>query len=271
MLGAADRLIAYAQINDLVQPSKTKWGFLEGFRRANQDVDRTPESWLSDWSLSSRKSLEAAQSLSAAALSSESLYLQDVPSHAQICLETFQPDSQGGLGKQLASSLIDARDSGKQIWIKMESPQSLPPQASLLGSRRLGAAWWCSPPDDRQDWEAYCTTQEDWSSIILRSPEWDQWVWPWSCLVEQGLILCAQGKKPSASRFHPPPGWKDRRVAAWGVLGQRLWMSASQIIPDGGWEDLWIGLVCARIGLHGALANEGVRAINGAHKENDRV
>jgi hypothetical protein len=271
MLDAADRLIAYAKMQGLPQPSETRWGFLEGFRRADQDVDRLPGSWLSDWNAASRKSLTQARLLRTVALPHVAIDLQEMPGHPQSYMESFQPDAQGGLNKQLASSLIEARDAGKQIWIKMDAASSLPPAASLLGSRRLGASWWCQPPGDRQDWEAFCVAQEAWSSIILKSPEWDQWVWPWSCLIEQGLFLCAQGKKPVATRFHPPVGLKDRRIAAWGNLGQRLWVSASHILSDGGWEDLWIGLVCAQLGFGGALADEDVHAINGAHKENDRV
>lgn len=271
MLDAADRLIAYAKTQGLAMPSENKWGFLEGFRRADQDVDRLPGVWLLDWSTASRKSLESAIALRAMASPHPSIDMQEVPAHAHARLESFQQDAQGGLGKQLASSLIEARAAGQQAWIKMEAANFIPPAASLLGSRRLGAAWWCHPPEDRQDWEGFCSTQEEWSSIILKSAEWEQWVWPWSCLIEQGLFLCAQGKKPTPSRFHPPDGWRDRRVAAWGGLGHRLWVSAGQLIPDGGWEDLWIGLVCSQIGLKDALANERVHAINGAHKENDRV
>lgn len=271
MLDAADRLLAYAKAQGLAMPQGAAWGFLDGFRRADQDVDRTPSKWIEEWSAVSRKSLENAQLLRAQSIPGPEIDFSEMPGHAMAKVERFIQDAFGGLDKQLASSLIDAREGGFQAWIRMEEADSLPHHAALLSSRRLGAAWWCQPPNDRQDWEQFCLTQEKWSSVILKSPEWDQWVWPWGCMIEQGLRLCAEGKRPSVSRFSPPEGWRDRRVAAWGGLGHRIWVSAMEAVPDGGWEDLWIGLVCVQAGVCGTLAHEKYHAINGAHKENDRV
>lgn len=255
MLDLADRLIDYALAQGLPLPTERAWGFLEGLRRAEQDIDRTPSNWLDGWSPVSKKALENAVEFRKTTLPGVSLDLNGLPVHPLVQMELFHHDAMGNLEKSLASALIEARENGKQAWIKIKEHDNFPPEKSLLGALRLGASWWCEVPDNRQDWDQFCQMQEQWSSIILRSSEWNQWVWPWSCLIEQGLRLSLHGKKPIASRFSLPEGLKDRRIASWGTLGQKIWHSATDVIPDGGWEDLWIGLLYSQISARCALAN----------------
>lgn len=255
MLDLADRLIDYALSQGLSMPTDDTWGFLEGLRRAEQDIDRTPSNWLNEWSPVSKKALENAAKLRNSGLSDVVLDLNMLPDDPLVQMEFFQHDAMGNLEKSLASALIEARESGKQAWIKINDHSALPPEKSLLGALRLGASWWCEVPQGRQDWDEFCRTQEDWSLVVLRSSEWNQWVWPWSCLIEQGLRLSLNGKKPTPSRFTLPEGLKDRRVASWGTLGQRVWDSAVAVFPDGGWEDLWIGLLYSQVSARYAIAN----------------
>lgn len=247
MLDQVERLVAHAQSHGLAMPSKSSWGCLEGFRRAEQDVDRTPGNWLEWWSTASKMSLANAKERRYSRHGLPSVSLSDVVScdHQQVSIFSFERDAAGGLGKSLASHLIEARSLGRQGWIRLPA-SSFPLPAALEGSLKLGAAWKCEPPEDRVLWEAFCQSQAHWSEIILKSPSWDQWVWPWACMIEQGLVLCLEGKKPSASRMGPPEGWKDRKTAAWGSLGMRAWQSAQEI-SGGAWEDLWIGLLVDRL------------------------
>ena len=246
MLDQVDRLVSHALARGLTLPSRSTWGCLEGFRRADQDVDRTPGNWLDGWHPLSRASLEKAKAKRQSrrelpAITMDELFSCECKLVASF---PFERDANGGLDKRLASNLIEAREAGQQAWIKLPST-SFPLPPALDGSLRLGAAWWCEPPEDRAQWDAFAQSQSHWSEIILRSSSWDQWVWPWSSMIEQGLILCLHGKKPAASRLGPPDGWRDRKAAAWGGLGMKAWQSA-QDATEGMWEDMWIGLLVDR-------------------------
>lgn len=246
MLDQADRLITHALSHGLPMPSKCEWGFLEGFRRADQDVDRLPGNWLEGWHTLSRASLDRARSMRKDRKGLPSVCFSALPEAPVVSMHPFERDAiTGSLDKKLASALIDARSEGMQGWIRLPAGV-LPSPAAIEGSLRLGAAWWCEPPEEKAAWEAFCHSQDSWGEFILRSPDWDQWVWPWSCMIEQGLVLCLHGKRPMASRMASPQGWKDRRAAAWGSLGMRAWQSAVDI-SEGGWEDIWIGLLCDRM------------------------
>lgn len=246
MLDQADRLIAHALSNGLLVPTPSEWGFLEGFRRADQDVDRLPGNWLEGWHALSRASLDRAKALRKDRKGLPAVCFSSMPQAPVVSMHAFQSDPlSGGISKKLASALIDARSDGLQGWISLPAG-TLPSTAAIEGSLRLGAAWWCEPPEEKMAWEAFCQSHAAWGEFVLRSPDWDQWVWPWSCMIEQGLMLCLHGKRPMASRMSAPPGWKDRRAAAWGGLGMRAWQSAVDI-SEGGWEDLWIGLLCDRL------------------------
>lgn len=253
MLDQADRLVAYAIIQNLPMPSPTSWGFLEGFRRASQDIERIPGKWLNGWHPLSRTALEKAKAMKSPLQGLPVIAMNDLLQSEKMAAFAFERDASGRLDKRLASDLIETRDQGKQAWIKLPSGMEVSPLA-LEGALRIGAAWWCEPACERAAWDGYVQEQSQWSDTILRSSEWDQWVWPWCNLVEQGLRMCLHGKKPSAARFGFPEGWKDRRVAAWGTLGMKVWQSASEVVPE--WEDLWIGLLCDRVGLHAALADK---------------
>lgn len=251
MLDQADRLASYASLRGMSAPTKSSWGYLEGFRRADQDVDRSPGNWLEGWSSASRLSLANAKDRRHSRSGLVSVALQDLVScsHPNVVMTRFERDDQGGLDKKLASHLIEAREAGKQAWISLP-PLSFPLPLAMDGALKLGAAWWCTPPKDRCEWDEFAKSQAHWGENILKSPHWDQWVWPWSSMIEQGLLLCLQGVRPTASRFSPPEGWRDRRPAAWGSLGMVAWQSAQEI-SQGGWEDLWIGLLVDRLAQPG--------------------
>ena len=244
MLDQVDRLIDYALVRGLAMPSKSEWGFLEGFRRAEQDVDRVPGNWLDGWHPLSRAALEKAKASRMERKGLPAVSMGQMPSDVIVSMHAFERDVAGNLDKRLAGALIDARSDGQQGWIRLMS--GYPTPSCLEASLRLGAAWWCEPPEDKPHWDQYCLTQSRWSETILRSSDWDQWVWPWSCMIEQGLVLCLHGKRPMASRFCAPAGWKDRRAAAWGALGMRAWQSAMDV-SEGAWEDMWMGLLCDRL------------------------
>ena len=266
MLDLADRLVAYARANRLPFPTSHQWGFLEGLRRADQDVDRTPGKWRDGWNAASRQALQQAQVHRHARRSAHppcsfhDLGQNPHPTNRLV----FEREAGGGLSKQLAAGLIEVRESHQQAWIalpEMELPSASARQAAL----RLGAAWWvCAPA--RPLWDAYAHLQVEWGHVVLRSPEWDQWVWPWANLIEQGLRLCMMGKKPSASRFVAPEGCAEGKPAAWGSLAMRAWQGADGAL-DGGWEDMWIGLLCASALNPPALADQALHAINGTQGE----
>lgn len=244
MLDQADRLIAYSIAHGLPLPSRSEWGLLEGFRRAEQDVDRTPGNWLDGWHPHSLLALQKAKDSRLERTRLPEVDLGKLPDSSIVSMHSFERDASGHLDRKLAGALIDARQDGRQGWIKISS--ELPPHLCMEASLRIGASWWCEPPEEKAQWEAYCLSQAQWSEVILRSAQWDQMVWPWSCMIEQGLLLCLRGKKPMASRFSAPAGWKDRRAAAWGGLGMRAWQSSVEIV-EGAWEDIWIGILCDRL------------------------
>ena len=245
MFDVSHRLTLWAGQKKMPFPAAQQWGFLEGFRRADQDVDRLPGNWIETWHETVQSSLGRAHHVyqnhpPERTVIDFSHFEKDVQ-NGKILLLDYAPDHAAGLDKQLSAKLIEGKDHHQQIWINLPD-QSFPSPLALQASLRLGAAWWCSPPVQKSDWELYVEQQEKWSDTILRNPNWDQWVWPWGQFIEQGLRLYAQGQKPSAQKFTPPEGWSDRRQAGWGSLGMKVWTSAQKSSEEI-WEDRWIGVL----------------------------
>lgn len=210
-----------------------------------------PGDWMAQWNPASLKSLEQAGALR------QSLWKTPSPPEQRECMP-YEQDGDGRLTKRLASRLIEIRDEGKQAWIELGQGE-FPSTQALEASRRIGIGWHCSPPtSDRASWDAYSDAMEKWSCVLLRNPEWAQWVWPWADMVEQALWTQIHGRRPSSSTFAAPEGASERRSACWGPVGARVWKSATAFFPDGEWEDLWIGLLCHRLGLGGGLRHSQV-------------
>lgn len=245
MFDAAQRLQKWVSQHQLPLPSSHQWGFLEGFRRAEQDVDRHPGNWVETWheiiQKNYHRALDQYQSKPIGMSGIDFEHFDLLRESGKISLLDYAPDAISGLDKRLSSQLIESKDRQQQVWIKLASHE-FPSPLALQASLRLGASWWCQPPEQRSDWDQFIEQQEKWSEIILKNPQWDQWVWPWGQFIEQGLRLSALHQKPSAQKFTFPEGWQDRKNAAWGNLGMKIWASA-QKNSENIWEDRWIGIL----------------------------
>lgn len=263
------RAVATAIANGADQES-----ILAHLRPSGTDPDRTAVNWTTFWPESTRLSLRS----SIAAIPSKPVTDTAQPDAIAAALADWRlengaqaslpragllvadaiilPWSKSGQAhhdRTLVAHAIRAKAANQQVWMHIANRDlsAIAVPSAVRDGMRLGWSWLLEPPpldtsqhhSPRTDPKllAYAKSISDWGDAILGDPAADQWVWPWTDLMEGDLSTRILLVKPSPGRS-PPHGWPADRFGwnkpAFGALTSILvrranaWFGEHAVMDD---------------------------------------
>lgn len=235
-------------------PPEDLWSLAPGLRVARSDPDRQPAQWLEGWHEDARENLDKAwhsalvqgslAPVEAAALI-DTQHAAEGPEAAGACvcmLPSTPPKS--GWPPQVLHALAEEGATPRPRWLDVPAGagQEWWTEHHYNDSLRWGVGWWFQPPAENAGWAAYSDLMEQVSHRVVRHLQSDQWVWPWTDLMQQAMEECLRSGTVTARCGGP---WTRKRPGEWGKLRRTVWQSASQAMaPYGTMEDLMTGVLC---------------------------